>query len=505
MKLRLSPHVLPQLRLGLHNLKPQNLTPGEDRMRYATGVVKLLRSLASRGRLDDARRVRDEVPFGPNLVLWNDEAEGIDKLEELPELANALSFDPDELGVLLRDGRIRDDAQMAYLPSGTSTPELTRLVRALHRGIERADVLALAADLDIGFDEELLDDLIARGAIAAGEVPVPKPAAAPAIEWMGHAYVRAISPTATVWFDPFTAPRAAWTEDEQQTLFSSEVPDSFLLADYGPTAHQVTQDELAIPQAIFITHPDTDHMDLGVISLVPPEVPIYVPASEPDRPWQVDLVQAIRATLGADRNVIVLRHGESASVGDLHVTAFPFIGEFPSALPHHWNCYLVELPDQVWALCADSAVTEVQVEWLRARMANDSRPFGIMVNAIVHQRFTSGYRDTFDETTTFTRLYSWYLPPARMFDPAPMCGLPIDLLVRLVKEAKLTYVYPYAHGNLPWYRMTATALHHSHVGSHSLTAFHYMEKLAIEAGARVLRLQHGVPHVANPSSPFPRR
>jgi hypothetical protein len=53
--------------------------------------------------------------------------------------------------------------------------------------------------------------------------------------------------------------------------------------------------------------------------------------------------------------------------------------------------------------------------------------------------------------------------------------------------------------------MTATALHHSHVGSHSLSAFQTMERVVMEAGARVLRLQHGVPHVANPSSPFPRR
>jgi len=505
MKLRLSPYVLPQLRLGLHNLKPQNLTPGEDRLRYAAGVVQLLRTLASRGKLDAARRLRDEIAFGPNLVLWNDEAEGAEKLEELPELANAISFDPDALGVLLRDGRIRDDAAMAYLPSGASTPELASLLRALHRGIERAELLAKAGELDIGFDEELLDDLIARKAIELGEVAIPKPPVAPAIEWMGHAYVRAISPAATVWFDPFTAPRVTWTDEEQQTLFGADVPDSFLLADYGPSAHQVTQDELAIPTAIFITHPDTDHMDLGVMSLVPPEVPIYVPPSEPDKPWQVDLVAVIKAALGADRNVIVLRHGESVVLGDIRVTAFPFIGEFPPALPHHWNCYLVELPDQVWALCADSAVTEVQVDWLRERLAGNTRPFGIMVNSIVHQRFMAGYRDTIDETTSFTRLYSWYLPPVRMFDPTPMCGLPIELLARLVKEAKLTYAYPYAHGNLPWYRMTGTALHHSHVGSHSLSAFQHMEKLAVEAGARVLRLQHGVPHVANPSSMFPRR
>lgn len=505
MKLRLSPYVLPQLRLGLHNLKPQNLTPGTDRIQYATGMVHSLRTLVARGRFEEAKRLRDELPFGPHLTFWHDDAEGMDKLEELPELLNALSFDADALGVLLRDGRIRDDGAMAYLPSGTTTPELTTLFRALHRGITRAELLEMADRLDIGFSEELLDDLIARRVIEIGEVRPPERPRAPAIEWLGHAYVRAISPSATVWFDPFTAPRVAWTDEERATMFPPDVPDSFLLPDYGPDAHQVTQDELAIPEAIFLTHPDTDHADLGVISLVPPEVPIYVPACDPEQPWQVDMVAVIHKTLGPDRNVIVLGHGESVRLGDIRVTAFPFVGEYPPALPHRWNCYLVEMPDQVWALCADSAVTEVQLDWLRERLAGDSRPFGIMVNAVVHQRTMAGYRDAADEPTSFTRLYSWYLPPVRMFEPTPMCGLPVDLLARLVKEAKLTYVYPYAHGNLPWYRMTSTALHHSHVGSHTLSAFRTMERVAMEAGARVVRLQHGVPSTANPSSPFPRR
>jgi hypothetical protein len=58
---------------------------------------------------------------------------------------------------------------------------------------------------------------------------------------------------------------------------------------------------------------------------------------------------------------------------------------------------------------------------------------------------------------------------------------------------------------LPWYRLEATVLHHSHVGSHTLSAFESMEQRAAEAGARVLRLKHGVPHAPAPSSAFPRR
>lgn len=481
------------------------MTAGKDRLHYAQQAVGMVRGLVAAGRFEEARQLRSELPLGTNLMLWNDDAEGAAKLEELPELANALAFDVEELGVMLRDGRIRDDGAMTYLPSGSSTPDLLRLLALLHRGIERDALLARAAELDVGFDDELLDDLIARGVVEHGEPPVPAPVTAPAIEWLGHAYVRAICPTATLWFDPFTSPRVTWTDpEEREAMFSADVPDTFLLDNYGPDAHQITQDELAIPSAIFVTHQDTDHIDLGAVALVPPEVPIFVPATD-GAPWQVDLVQAIRAILGEDRDVRVLRHGESVVYGDLKVTAFPFVGEFPISLQHHWNGYLVELPDQVWALCADSAVTELHVDWLRERLAGDLRPFGIMVNGVIEHRYTPGYRDAIGELTTFNRLYSWYLPPARLFEPCPACGLPTEILKRLVDEVHLSYVYFYAHGNLPWYRMTSTVLHHSHVGSHTRQAFETMSNQVVRAGARVLRLKHGVPHVGAAVSAFPRR
>jgi hypothetical protein len=504
MQLRLSPHVLPVMRQGLHALKPQNLTRGDDRVRFARTFLRVLDSLVRHGRIAEAKQLRDTTAFGDNVALWNDDAEGAAKLEPLPELEHGLTFDLDAVGVLLRDGRIRDDGQMIYLPSGPGTPALAELLRRLHRGIDRAALLERAGELDLGFDAELLDDLIARGAVVAGTVSPPQPIAAPAIEWLGHAYVRAISPRATAWFDPFTAPRVLWTVEERTSVFAAAVPDRFLLADYGPDAHQITQDELAIPDAIFITHQDTDHMDLGVLSLVPPNVPIHVPPADPAAPWQVDLVVAIRAVLGADRNVVVMRHGESITIGDIRVTAFPFVGEFPVALPHAWNCYLVELPDQVWALCADSAVTTTQVDWLRAKLADDKRPFGIMVNGIAHNPIAVGYRDEPNSPNTFTRLYSWYLPPVHLFDPTPACGLPVEMLDRLVRDVHLSYVFPYAHGNLPWYRLEGTQLHHSHVGSHSLATFEQIESTVMRAGARVLRLKHGVPYSTPPSSPFPR-
>lgn len=503
--LRLSPHVLPQIRQGLHHLVPQNLAPGDDRIHYGQAVVQTAQTLVARGQIDEVRRFREETMFGPRLFTLKEDAEGKVSVEPLPELENALGLRPEELGVLLRDGRIRDDSAMAYLPTGESTPALGDLLMRLHHGIERAELLERAAAHDIGFDEELLADLLARGIIEEGGVAVPPRPTQTGITWMGHAYVRASCNGFSAWFDPFPAPRVRWTDEECRSMFKDDVPDMFLLEGYGPDAHHVTQDEVPIPDAVFITHQDTDHMDLGALALLPPGVPIYVPAAEPGKPWQIDLVAAIRTVLGVDRDVRVLRHGETATIGEIRVTAFPFIGEFPVALPHTWNCYLLELPDQVWALCADSGVTDMHVDWLRERLAGNTPPFGIMVNGIVKRSSTTGYRDILHEAVSFARLFSWYLPPASTFEKTPTCGLPLEILQRLVREVGLSQVYPYAHGNLPWYRLTGTYLHHSHVGSHSLATFQQMEQLAASVSARVLRLRHGQLHAANPSSPLPRR
>lgn len=413
--LRLSPFVMPQLRQGLHDLTPQNLSDGTLRISYAHTLINMVKSLVAHGATMEAKRFRDESLFGPRIMEWNEGEDGKITIEPLPELENALGFLHEQIGVLFRDGRIRDDSAMTYLPTGEGTAAFADLLHRLHRGIDRAELLRRAEEHDIGFDEELLDDLIARGVIEEG-VAAPPAELGSGVTWMGHAYVRAASGGASIWFDPFPVPRLAWTDAERTSMFREDVPDKFLLENYGPEARQVTQDELTIPDAIFVTHQDTDHVDLGAIALLPPTVPIYVPAADPRMPWQIDLVAAIRTVLGETRDVRVIAHGETVTIGEIKVTAFPFVGEFPVSLPHMWNCYWLELPDQVWAMCADSAVTEQHVLWLADRRRGDTRPFGIMVNGIIEYKDMIGYRDTSIEAASFSRLYSWYLPPIRSFE-----------------------------------------------------------------------------------------
>lgn len=486
--LRLSPFVLPEFRLGVHTLMPQNLAPGPARVAYGRRVNDVLQQIVAVAGIEAARAYREQVPFGTYVSLLIDGPGGT-TLEPMPDLELALGFDLDALSVLLRDGRSRVAGDMAYLETGAATPAFVDLLWRLHAGCDRAALLASPSAEALGLDDGFIDDLLARGVLEVA--PPPRRATADGITWMGHAYVVAKAGGASIWVDPYPMPRLAWTDDERAALFVGNVPDTFLLADYGPGARQVTQDELEVPAAVFITHQDTDHFDLGGLALLPPHVPIFVPRADPSRPWDIDLVQVLRTVLGEERDVRAFGHGEVHQVGDVRVTAMPFVGEFPASLPHAWNTYLVELPDQVWALTADSSITEAHLELLRARRGTDARPLGLMTNGFSASTTAIGYTDTPDQPMSAVRLYSWYLPPIRAFEPAPAPGLPLPLLRRLAEEADLRYVYPYAHGNLPWYRLRSGYVMQSHIGSHTLPQWSMMERQVAAVGATVPRLRHG--------------
>ena len=122
--LRLSAHVLPQIRQGIHHLVPQNLSPGAARIDYARRVVAQIKQLVAAGDLVRANRYREGVLFGTYLTkLHKDPRTGTTTVEQLPEMEQALGLDVDALGVMLRDGRLRDPSVMAYLPVGAETPE----------------------------------------------------------------------------------------------------------------------------------------------------------------------------------------------------------------------------------------------------------------------------------------------------------------------------------------------------------------------------------------------
>jgi L-ascorbate metabolism protein UlaG (beta-lactamase superfamily) len=488
----LSPFVLPEVRQGIHGMKPQNLTPGLDRLAYLQRTLLDQRNLL-RMNVDLAKRYRSTLSHW-YLTQWKeDPATGATTVHPLPEAELMISLQVDQLGVLLRDGRSRADDDLAYMPTGTDTGKMLTLLGRLHRGITRSALLSLATELDVGFDDELLDDLIARGAVEVGSREPVAAAAEPMVAWMGHAFVRVEGGGKSVWIDPFPLPRLRWTEAELGTLFDPTLPDAHMLDDYGPGAHHVTQDELPLPDAIFITHPDTDHYDLGALGMLPAHIPIYVPRVQPNAPWDVDLTVALRAVLGDDRDVRVLDHGASVELGPIKITAMPFRGEYPASLPHQWNTYYVELPNQVWALMADGSVTDEHVELLRTRRRGDARPFGMMCNVISADRYSAGYFDTTLDLGSMARLWSWYTAPARLFEEALLPGPTYYELGELAAHAGLSFFFPYAHGNLPWYRVASSYVLRSHIGSHSASQLRSMTRIVQHAGADLVYLRHGQP------------
>ncbi len=92
----------------------------------------------------------------------------------------------------------------------------------------------------------------------------------------------------TVWFDPLVPPRLRYTAEDLPIAFADEHPfGSFVVGEYGPQCEQLTVSNLPRPDAVFVSHPDIDHFDLGVLMCLPEDVPIVVPPTRPDSPWDV--------------------------------------------------------------------------------------------------------------------------------------------------------------------------------------------------------------------------
>src|SRR5216117_3336856 len=136
-----------------------------------------------------------------------------------------------------------------------------------------------------------------------------------------------------------------------------------------------------------------DHCNLGVLMMLPEDVPIVVPAYHPDRAWEVNLSGLIQKVLGRRRKVVRLRHGETITIGDIRATAFPFNAEMPSSLTTLWNCYLFETARSAVACTADSAITDESVDFLGRRLARKRKPFVLCARLLHRGKKTPGYRD----------------------------------------------------------------------------------------------------------------
>lgn len=455
----LSPSTMPDVLVGGAPLTPQNLAPGPDRVAALHGAASFLREclrpLTARPRIDsvaEARRHQMALPYGHLLALDLDGPVPDARVREGAE--HTVSMDAPALAVAFTDGRARSMHRFTA-STGEATPGLASLVSALVRGVADADVPALTERTGIDV-ASLLEELVAEGLVTRSERAPWTPLAisdGDALTWLGHATALVTRGGRGVLVDPFFRPHIAWTRDDLATAFSEDFADAVLHADYGPATQPLHPGALPPLDAVLITHQDIDHFHPASLMMLPEDVPIVVPHAPGGRPWEVDLAAALRTFFGASREVVVMRHGETRRFGEFTVTAMPFAHEMPRACPHEWNTWLVETPAVATALLADSAFTDAHHDLLAARLAGGDRPLHLCARPPHEGRVFAGWREDTDALDNFDRLWSWYLPPVRAFEPVPAAGPSWEALAHLAATVPAGSFLPYAVGNAPWFRL----------------------------------------------------
>ena len=163
--LRLSRHVMPQVRMGSQLLTPQNMAGGEERLGYLLGLVEHLNRL---GRdegieMDDIARFLDGTPFGRMLTAL--EVRGGQLQARLREdAADFVRFDPDRLAVVFADGRRRRAEEMTTIETGRRPPS-SAPGRGAASGLPRSALAVRCAASAIELDEDFVEGLIEREVI----------------------------------------------------------------------------------------------------------------------------------------------------------------------------------------------------------------------------------------------------------------------------------------------------------------------------------------------------
>jgi L-ascorbate metabolism protein UlaG (beta-lactamase superfamily) len=454
---------MPQLFVGRVRVFPQNMQVAPDRVQFLDGFVAYLNSV-----LDHARPwLGHPIPMDQVHALVKSFTE-VSSLVELVEenqlwVARAhswahdyISFNPSRLTIAFVDGRNRSAKARMHVPTGEATASFARFISLLQRGATDEELLGLGEELELDV-QPLLEKLLERGMV--DELPEPADRVDPrfrhgegdTLTWLSHAAVQLQSGPTTIWVDPYIMPRVQFAESEIAGAFSPEHAEARLFERYTPAdCGQLTTHELPTPDAVCITHQDTDHIDAGVLMTLPRSTLLIVPRSS-GHPWDVDLARYLRTVLGPDREIIELDHGRTVRIRDTEITAFPFRGEFPNPLPHSWNCYLVEMSGSKVACTADSRLFEEQIEFLRQK--KNGKPMTLLAGLPRPQETRFGWRESDQEPFNLRRLYPWYLPLVRWFEPTQFSNVSYEQLSELARNADLQKFFPYATGSAPWLRL----------------------------------------------------
>ena len=463
--LRFSLFTAPELSIGRAPLTPQNSQFDPKRMRYLEGMVTYLNSLfeaqrKSCSRVEALVRFKKTLAQLPNSELIQFDSERNPSVTEASGARDRIGFNKDRLRINFLDGLHRR-TESPSIHSGELTPVLAGIVSRLAHGLTECALRRILRESDVD-PGTAIDSLRTMGLIEEVDpvVSVVPPELLEGdrdrLSWLGHACILLQTDRSSVCVDPFLRPHIQWTDRDLKSSFSESFADSFFFEPYGSQLQQLSPAQLPPVDAVFVTHQDIDHCNLGVLMMLPEDIPIIVPECCPDRMWETDLVTVIRNVLGGRRKVIRLAHGETMTVGEIRATAFPFFAEMPSSLQTSWNCYLFETANSAVACTADSAITDQSIEFLVTKLRGKSSPLTLCARSVHSGKTSPGFRDESESLFNFSRLWAWYMPIWDMFQPVEESGVSVERLRLLSQQTNFRFYLPYAMGTAPWYRISDT-------------------------------------------------
>ena len=460
--LRLSLFTVPELSIGRAPLTPQNSQFDPRRVKYVEGMVAYLNGLfenlrKSYSRSEVLSRLEKLLAQLPYSELVKIDTSGEPCVAEIPSARDRIAFNKDRLRINFLDGLHRR-SESPGIPAGRHTPVVSQIISKLSHGLSEKELSRILGKCEANLSPaieglrscELIEEIDPSEQIVSQSLLEGKK---DRLTWLGHACVLFQTSRSSVCVDPFLRPHIKWTEKDLKSSFSDTFGDRFFFDPYGPQLAQLSPAQLPPLDAVFVTHQDIDHCNVGVLMTLPEQVPIVVPDCHPDHPWEVDLSALIRRVLGRRRKVIRLKHGETITIGDIRATAFPFFGEMPSSLKTLWNCYLFETAHAAMACTADSALTDESVDFLIQRLQKKRKPFVLCARLIHSGKAFAGYRDETESLLNFTRLWAWYVPVWDLFQPVEEPGISESRLRKLSRRTNLRFYLPYAMGTAPWFRV----------------------------------------------------
>lgn len=230
--------------------------------------------------------------------------------------------------------------------------------------------------------------------------------------------------------------------------------DPLLLARsiHNPPGYQPLQlRELGPPDVVAITHAHPDHFDPASLLRMPRSTTLVVPWIERESLLSVDLARRARE-LGFE-DVRALRWGESCTVGDLRITAYPFYGEQPTdsqwlhqEIRNQGCTYRIDTPSTSAVFLADSGrdhLGDARQMALQARRADG--PVDVVFG---------GYRGwlTYPVQLLASSVarYFLFVPPDLWQCRMTMMATP-DMALDIAERWGAKVLVPYADGGAPWY------------------------------------------------------